>query len=113
MAFIAQEDRSAKVDVNYDHPNLDHVLFLALEHFPGNVNILRTLLVAGCIPDQQKQYVIDDRCGEESVTVLCWALRERDQRIYSSIIDSLIEAKGRFNNCPPQSMPANNTYSKP
>lgn len=72
----------------------DHVLFHALEHFPGNINIMRTLLVAGFSPDEQKQYVIDDKCGEESVTVLCWVLCQREQQIYSSIIDILIEIKG-------------------
>jgi hypothetical protein len=96
-AFIAQGDCGAQVDVNFQHPNLDHVLFLALEHFPGNSSILRRLLVSGCNPDQQKQCVIDDQRGKESVTVLCWVLCQEEQRVYSVIVDILIEFKGMSN----------------
>lgn len=93
-AFLTQGHQGAKVDVNYAHPNLDPVLFLALEHLPGNIKILRRLLIAGCNPERQKLWVIDEKCGEESVTVLCWVLCQREQRIYSSVIDILIAFKG-------------------
>lgn len=92
-AFIGAADHGRELDVNYVQPDLDLALYLALEHYPQSADILRALLRAGCIPDQEKNWTIDNSYGEETVTVLCWAICQSKEKLNDSMVEILIEAK--------------------
>lgn len=97
MVFASSFDNGEdSLDVMFRHPdeNLEPMLFLALNQFPRDTQILQTLLDMGYSPNQWQFCQGDSDVQPEQWPILCWALEQPQKKISSSVIEMLIDAGG-------------------
>ncbi|KAL2064498.1 hypothetical protein VTL71DRAFT_4992 [Oculimacula yallundae] len=83
--------------VLFEHPDseLQPILFQALERYPRDTTILRTLLDIGYSPNQWQM------CGNEDSAepwpILCWSLDQPEKKISNAVIEMLIDEGASIN----------------
>ncbi|RDW87776.1 hypothetical protein BP5796_03470 [Coleophoma crateriformis] len=85
------EDRALDISFKHPDPDLQPVLFMALNSFPRRTQILRALLDIGYSPNQWGMYEIDTEIGNEPWSALCWAISQPEKKISSANIELLID----------------------
>jgi ankyrin repeat protein len=68
------------------------VLILAMQKYPQNAALLKTLLDHGWYPDTTIRDVIDPTSGEETISALLWALLQPENRVSDSVLHELLAA---------------------
>lgn len=68
------------------------VLILAMQRYPQNATLLKTLLDHGWHPDTTIRDVIDPTSGEETISALLWALLQPESRVSDSVLRELLAA---------------------
>ncbi|KUJ18648.1 putative ankyrin repeat protein [Mollisia scopiformis] len=99
-AFVESfDDDGESLDVMFRHPdeNLEPVLFLALQRFPRDTQILSYLLEMGYTANQWQFCASEEDLGPERWPILCWALEQPEKRISTSVIEMLIDAGANVN----------------
>ena len=88
----------ASVDIMFKHPdtNLEPMLFMALDKFPRDTQMLRALLDMGYHANQWQLCEDETNIGREPWPILLWALERPQKRISSANIEMLIDAGGEF-----------------
>ncbi|CZT51702.1 uncharacterized protein RSE6_12887 [Rhynchosporium secalis] len=83
--------------VMFKHPDLElqPVLFQALEKYPRDTTILRTLLDIGYSPNQWQMG--GDELNPEHWPILCWALNQPEKKISTAVIEILIDEGASIN----------------
>lgn len=87
------------VDIAFEHPdtNLEPMLFMALDKFPRDTQILKALLDMGFHANQWQICEDDVDIGREPWPVLLWALERPEKKISSANIEMLIEEGANVN----------------
>lgn len=68
------------------------VLVLAMQSYPQNVTLLKLLLDHGWDPNSTIRDVIDPASGEETISILLWALLQPQRRISDAVLCELLTA---------------------
>lgn len=68
------------------------VLILAMQKYPQNAALLKTLLDHDWHPDTTVRDVIDPTSGEETISALLWALLQPENRVSDSVLRELLAA---------------------
>lgn len=90
-------DSQPGVDIMFKHPdaNLDPMLFLALDKFPRDSQILRALLDMGYHTNQWQLCERDAEIGAEPWPILLWVLEQPEKKISTANIEMLIDEGGK------------------
>ncbi|KAF8848433.1 putative ankyrin repeat protein [Acephala macrosclerotiorum] len=99
-AFVESFDNGEEsLDIMFRHPdeNLEPVLFLALNQFPRDTQILRALLDMGYPPNQWQFCASEEDVTPERWPILCWALDQPQKKISNGVIEMLIDAGADVN----------------
>lgn len=86
------------LDPTFKHPDtsLPPMLFMALEKFPRDIQILKALLNTGYSPNQWELSAREAGTDLEPWPILCWALGQLQKKISSSTIEMLINEGGKL-----------------
>jgi ankyrin repeat protein len=90
-------DGDPGVNIAFKHPdtNLEPLLFMALDKFPRDTQILRALLDMGFHANQWQLCEDDVDTGMEPWPILLWALERPEKKISSANIEMLIDEGGK------------------
>lgn len=92
VLFADRRDGNSELDVTFESPGCDPVVFRAISQHPRSIRILEALLDIGFYHDHMITCrVIDELEEDEPVTLLMWALLQPQKKISTGIINLLIE----------------------
>ena len=96
--FLDYHDQGERLDVMFAHPELEPVMFRAIDKFPRSLKIMQTLLDAGYYYDQTTTLrVMDDVDEDEQVNLLFWTLFQPQKRVSTAVIELLIDSGAKVN----------------
>lgn len=92
------ENGEESLDIMFRHPDesLEPVLFLALQRFPRDTQILKALLEMGYPPNQWQFCANESDVEPEPWPILCWALEQPEKKISTPVIEKLIDEGGEY-----------------
>ncbi|KAI9773147.1 MAG: hypothetical protein M1840_008268 [Geoglossum simile] len=89
---MIMETPGERPDFGFRHPQFEWpTLFLCLDRYPNWAKALEKLVRAGYPVNQNITYSVEAGLGPEQVSLLCWALCQKEHRISDASIDVLID----------------------
>ncbi|KAL5342243.1 hypothetical protein BJX70DRAFT_338994 [Aspergillus crustosus] len=82
----------AAPDLTYEHPSYGPILWLILQTYPSERELLQYLIDKGAAVDPIVQSTLPLSPGEENVSLLCWALAQEKSALKDDVIDVLVAA---------------------
>ncbi|KAL2267029.1 hypothetical protein VTJ83DRAFT_4306 [Remersonia thermophila] len=96
--FLECQEGEERLDVMFNHPRLEPVIFHAADTYPRSVSVLEALLNAGYYHDQvTKARVLDEIEEPEDVNLLMWMLLQPQKRVSSAVIELLVDRGANVN----------------
>ncbi|KAL2825761.1 hypothetical protein BDW59DRAFT_145896 [Aspergillus cavernicola] len=94
---VAFCSHSSAPDLTYEHPSYGSVLWQMLQGYPSERELLQYLIDKGCTVDPTVKASLPLSPGEETVSLLCWALAKEKGALNDDVIDILVSAGANVN----------------
>lgn len=92
--FVAKSGE--KLDLNYNHDELDPVMFMYKSRLDRTLDIMQRLLQAGALADQTMEVVLETACGQESSTILLETAHRASPEADAATVRLLIDRGGKY-----------------
>ncbi len=96
--FTEYDSGEDRLDVMFNHPRSEPVVFRALSRHPRSIKVLQALLDGGFYYDKMTMARVTPGAAEdEQVSLLLWALLQPQKRVSSAVIELLIKNGANVN----------------